>query len=808
MNISYNWLNEYVDIADLTPQQLGEKLTEAGVPVEVFTPLNLGVKGVVVGHVVETRQHENADKLRVCTIDAGTGEHLQIVCGAPNVALGQKVPCAVVGSELPGDFKIKRAKLRGVESHGMLCSAKELGLDVKLLPKEQTEGLYILPADAEVGTPIDQYLFLNDTVMELELTPNRNDLLNYRGVAYEVAALLGRNVKMQEQFQAAGREATPVTVQLASENCTKYAAQVVQGVTIGESPLWLQAKLLANGVRPINNVVDVTNFVMLEIGQPLHAFDLAKVAERTIIVRQAVAGETHVTLDGVERTLDESMLVIADPQKVIGLAGVMGGENSEVDANTVDIVLESAFFDPSVTRRTGKKLGLFSEAQKRFEKGFLDRGMITNALLRAAQLIAELAGGQVVGAPVVACTAPVEPTVLELRLSRVNDVLGTEMSEQEMVDALTRLGFEVSGYKVDGAHRVTCPTRRPDMQREVDLIEEVGRIYGYNNIPATFMRGALNQGSLTDEQRLRRSVREVLINAGLAEVITYPFVAPNGLEAFGLHHDDMLKQQIPLMHPMSEERSVLRTHLLPSLIEVVHYNKNRKQHDLAIFEVGKVFHPVVGQVQPTELLYVAGVLTGQFGALGVGEKGRPADFFTLKGVLENLFDALGISGLTYTRAELPGMHPGRTALILQGGLALGYIAGLHPEVEEANELAPTYYFQLSLDALLQARNASTIVIPSLPKFPGSERDIAVLVDVTVPSGDLLATIRAAGGELLESVRIFDFYQGPQVPAGKKSLAYGLVYRSPERTLTDEEVTAAHANVTTALTEQHGAELRA
>jgi phenylalanyl-tRNA synthetase beta chain len=644
-------------------------------------------------------------------------------------------------------------------------------------------------------------------VLELELTPNRSDCLNYRGVAYEVAALLGREVKMQESFKVSGSAPTPVTVKVESENCLQYSAQVIKGVKVAESPLWLQAKLLAVGVRPINNVVDVTNFVMFEMGQPLHAFDLDKVADATILVRQAQQGEKHVTLDGVERTLDSSMLVIADPEKVIGLAGVMGGENSEVDANTVNIVLESAYFDPGTTRKTGKALGLFSEAQKRFEKGMIDRGMTTAALLRAAHLIAEIAGGEVVGAPVEVVKQAAEPNVLELSHERVNQILGTSITEDEMVDVLQRLGFEVTGYKVDGSHRVTVPTRRPDLVREVDLVEEVARIYGYDKIPTTLPEGAYVQGKLTPEQRLRRSIREVLIHCGLNEVVTYSFVSPNALTSLGLAGEEHLKKHVKLLHPMSEERSVLRTHLLPSLLEVVQYNLNRQQNDLALFEVGKVFFPLENEQLPHESFQVAAIFTGNFGALGVGEKARPIDFFTVKGVVETLLDGIGVTGVRFERMELPGMHPGRTAGVFQGTLALGYVGALHPDVEEANELPPTYYFQFYLDKLLTAVEQSDLTIPSLPKFPGSERDIAVLVDVNVEAGRMIETIRQAAGELLVGVSIFDVYQGPQVPAGKKSLAFGLTYRSQERTLTDEEVTASFDRVKEALANAYGAELR-
>ncbi|WP_018130776.1 phenylalanine--tRNA ligase subunit beta [Effusibacillus pohliae] len=820
MKISYNWLQEYIDLGpDMTPEKLADLLTNHGIPVEVIEQLNKGIENVVVGHVLQTEPHPNADRLKVCTVDAGGPEKLQIVCGAPNVKPGQKVPCAVVGAELPGGVKIKRAKLRGVESQGMLCSAGELGMDIRLLPKEQTEGLYILPDDTPVGESILRVLGLDDVVLELELTPNRADCLNYRGVAYEVAAILGKQPKFAWTEQAAetgnpavspssDSQAGPplVRVRIESANCARYAAQVVRGVKIAPSPLWLQMRLLTAGVRPINNIVDVTNYVMLEYGQPLHAFDLAEITESTIVVRQAEEQETIVTLDGQQRTLDSSMLVIADAKRAIGIAGVMGGENSEVRGSTTDIVLEAASFDAGSVRQTGKKLGLRSEAQMRFEKG-IDPTVLRPALQRAACLITELSGGELAGPPVEVVQQPAEELEIQLRVSRTNQILGTDLTVDQIGAILTRLGFATVTVDAD-TFRVTVPTRRPDITREIDLIEEVARLHGYDKIDTTMPEGVLSQGGLSKQQRLRRTIRELLTGMGLLEVLTYSFTNPTWLEPLGLEESSPLRQQLPLALPMSDERKVLRTTLLPSLAEVVQYNLNRKNLDMALFEIGKVFFakdlPVTEL--PSEDVKVAAIFTGAFGGLAIGEKPRKVDFYTVKGIVEALLANLGIKQVRYQPAAVPGMHPGRTASVEAGGVTLGFLGALHPEVTEAWDLKETYYFELNLAALEEAAE-DKILFRALPRFPAIERDIAVVVPLDVPAGSLELAIREAAGELLEEVRLFDVYQGEQVETGKKSVAFSLVYRAEDRTLTDEEVQARHNRVIEALEKGFQAELR-
>ncbi|MFC4766945.1 phenylalanine--tRNA ligase subunit beta [Effusibacillus consociatus] len=810
MKISYKWLQEYIDLgADMTPEKLADLLTNHGIPVEVIEPLNKGIKDVVVGHVLHTEQHPNADRLRVCTVDVGGPEKLQIVCGAPNVKPGQKVACAVVGAELPGGVKIKRAKLRDVESQGMLCSASELGMDIKLLPKEQTEGLYILPEDTPVGESMLRVLGLDDVVMELELTPNRADCLNYRGVAYEVAAILGKKPKFVEEpsTKQTGSVESPVKVRIESPNCTQYAAQVVKGIQVKPSPLWLQMRLLAVGVRPINNIVDVTNYVMFEYGQPLHAFDLSEINESTIVVRQAKENENLVTLDGQERSLDPSMLVIADPKRAVGLAGVMGGENSEVRDTTTDIVLESACFEAGTTRQTGKKLGLRSEAQMRFEKG-IDPAVMRPALKRAAALIAELGGGELVGTAAELVQQQAEPLHLQLRVSRTNQVLGTSLSDDTIEVLLRKLGFETSRVDNDTIS-VVVPTRRPDITREIDLIEEVARLHGYDKIGTTMPEGVLSQGGLTSQQRLRRTIRELLTGMGLFEVLTYSFTNPTWMEPLGLEEDSPLRKQLPLALPMSDERKVLRTTILPSLVEVVQYNLNRKNLDLALFEIGKVF--VTKELPVTELpsedVKVTGIFTGNFGPLAIGEKARKVDFYTVKGIVESLLRNLGIPDARYQPVTVPGMHPGRTASIEAKGIMIGYVGSLHPSAEEAWDLKETFYFELNLAALEKAVEPK-IEFRALPKFPAIERDLAVVVPLDVPAGSLELAIREAAGDLLEEVRLFDVYQGEQVESGKKSVAFSIVYRAEDRTLTDEEVQVRHNKVVESLETGFQAELRA
>ncbi|MED0737188.1 phenylalanine--tRNA ligase subunit beta [Aneurinibacillus thermoaerophilus] len=807
MKVSYNWLAQYVDLSGVTPEELAEKLTRSGIEVEAVEYVNKGVSKVVVGYVAEKEKHPDADKLNVCQVDVGDGERLQIVCGAKNVAAGQKVPVALVGAKLPGDFKIKKAKLRGVESNGMICSAKELGINDKLMPKEIQEGILVLPEDLEVGQPIEPILGLDDVVLELGLTPNRSDCLSMIGVAYEVAAILGRKVKLPDIAVAETGEPIDGKVEVeitAPDHCRRYMARLVSGVKLGPSPIWMQNRLMAAGVRPINNVVDITNYVMLETGQPLHAFDYSKVENGRVVVRLAKPGEGIVTLDDVERTLDEEMLLITDGVKPLGIAGVMGGANSEVTDKTDTILLESAHFAASSIRKTARKLGLRSEASLRFEKEVDPKG-VEYALNRAAALMVELAGGQVArGVSDQIIEAPEDKKIV-LRLSRLNDLLGTSLSLEDVTSIFERLAFT---YKTEGeVITVTVPTRRQDITREVDLIEEVARLYGYDHIPTTMPYGDNTQGLLTREQMLRRTIRQVLNGAGLDEVNTYSFTHPDIAFDFATVYRET--KPIPLAMPMSEERSVLRTNLLPHLLETAAYNMNRKQRDLALFELGKVFLTDEETLTklPEEKLALAGLLTGNWVGPHWQQKAEPVDFYLVKGILDVLFNRLGITGIKYRPAkDLAGMHPGRTAYVVLQGKTAGYLGQVHPVAEQKYDVGETYVFQLDADLLMELATMHQGMMP-LPKYPAISRDIAVVVDRNVSAGTLQNIIEETAGEWLESVRIFDVYVDDKLGVNKKSVALSCTYRDPEKTLTDEEVQAVHDKVVRALAEECGAELR-
>lgn len=812
MNVSYQWLNDYIDVSDLTAKEIAEQMTRGGIEIDVVESRNKGVTGVVVGYVVSKEKHPDADKLNVCQVDVGTGENLQIVCGARNVDAGQKVPVATVGAKLPGDLNIKRAKLRGVESQGMICSAKELGLNEKLLPKEQQEGILVLPAETPIGQPIGKTLAIDDEVLELDLTPNRSDCLSMLGAAYEVAALTGREVKLPNTAIMDSPELASNYIKVsieAKDLCSHYTARYIRGVKIAPSPLWLANRLMAAGIRPINNVVDVTNYVMLEYGQPLHAFDASKVAGGRIVVRLAQQDELLTTLDDQERKLEPQMLVIADSEKAIALAGVMGGANSEVTADTTDIILESARFDGSTVRRTSRQLGLRSESSARFEKE-VDPGRVIPALDRAASLLEQIAGGHVAEGFVEAVAGSQEPAVVQVSLSKINSYLGTDLSKLEVEAIFTRLGFQ-GGIDGNGTFTITVPTRRGDITRDVDLIEEVARLYGYDNIPTTPIEGSTTPGALTKPQAIRRELRKRLTDSGLNEVISYSFTGPERTALFPALTGDV--RPIRLAMPMSEERSVLRTSLLAQMLDMAVYNRNRKNDNIAVFELGSVYHTEEETLTqlPHEKHRFGLLLTGNAAQAAWNQKAVAYDFYHAKGIIETIMQALGVSGrVRYEAAAPEGFHPGRTAAVTlhteAGAITLGYVGQLHPQLQQQMDLSDTYVAELELAPLYEYANAA-IVYQTLPRYPAMERDIAVVVDSAVEAGRLLETARQTAGGLLESIRVFDIYTGEKLGAGKKSVALSLVYRHAERTLTDEEVTELHGAVVTAIEQTFGAELR-
>jgi len=804
MKVSYQWLSQYVDIEDISPQELAEKLTRSGVAVDIVEQVNPPLEKIVIGYVTEREQHPNAEKLSLCQVDAGTGETLQIICGAANVAKGQKVPVALVGAKLPDGMKIKKAKLRGIESQGMICSAKELGMNEKLLAKEKTEGILVLPENAEIGEPIESLLGFNDYVLELDLTPNRSDCLSMLGVAYEVAAILERDVKLPVLPENNIDLNHPVKIEIkAPEACSHYAARLVSNITVAESPQWLQNRLIAAGIRPINNIVDITNFVMLEYGQPLHAFDYEQLEQPSIVVRMAEQNEKMVTLDDQERELDDQMLLITDGTKPIAIAGVMGGANSEVTDKTTSILLESAYFNGASVRRTSKQLGLRSEASLRFEKG-VDPNRIYAALNRATKLLQEIAGGKVEGDITEDKQKTPEPVLILLRPEKINQLLGTELSAKQMKNILERLRFGVTEQS-DGL-LVEVPTRRPDVTIEADLAEEIVRLYGYDKIPTTLPKGQYDQGGLNDRQKLRRKIKDQLEAAGLQEVITYSLTGNKQLDLF----TNMVKETnkpISLAMPMSEDRKYLRTTLIPHLIEVAQYNINRRNENVFIYEMGTTFNSDENQLTklPQEKGKIAGLLTGSL-PTNWQVKQQLVDFYYVKGVIENLFAGLGINDTDYEACSIQGFHPGRTATIKIAGATVGYIGQLHPDVQDTYDLSETYCFELDIMGLIADYNREIDYKP-LPKYPAMQRDISIVVANELPASNLITTIEEQAGSLLENLKLFDVYRSEQLGADKKSIALSLTYRSNERTLTDDEVTELHEKVVDALHSAYGAERR-
>jgi phenylalanyl-tRNA synthetase beta chain len=803
MFVSYKWLQDYVDLSGVTPTELAEKITKSGIEVEGVEVLNEGISGVVVGYVMEREQHPNADKLSKCLVDIGAEAPVQIICGAKNVAQGQKVAVATVGAILPGDFKIKKAKLRGEESNGMICSLQELGIESKLAPKEYAEGIFVFPADTEVGSDAMVQLNRDDQVLELSLTPNRSDALSMLGVAYEVAAILGREVKLPEAnlTESTEKAADYISISVdAKEENPLYVGKIIKNVKIGPAPLWMQTRLMAAGIRPHNNVVDITNYILLEYGQPLHAFDYDRLGSKEILVRLAHEAEVIETLDDVKRTLASDELVITNGQTPVALAGVMGGANSEVSSDTTTVLLESAYFKGGSIRKTSKTHGLRSEASARFEKG-VDPNRVRAAAERAAYLMQLYAGGEVLEGSVVANSLEIQPAVVSTTLEKINNVIGMSLDVKTVEAIFAQLKFEVETD--NEVFKVTIPTRRGDITIEEDLIEEVARLYGYDNIPSTLPIGEATPGGLTDYQLKRRIVRSYLESTGLYQAVTYSLTSEDKVSQYALDK----REPIRLAMPMSEERSLLRLSIVPQLLEVLKYNAARQHDSTGVYETGAVFLAESGQELPEEQEHLAVALTGLWHShLWQGEK-KPVDFYVLKGILEGLFAKLGLQEkVEYRQAAIDGMHPGRTAEVYLEGKSIGFVGQIHPQVQKEKDLKDTYVCEINLRDTLQSAT-EPLKYQSIPRYPSITRDIALVVDKAKSAFELKAVIEEAGGALLKEVYVFDLYEGDRLEAGTKSIAFSLKYFDPERTLTDEDVTKTHQQVLNALEQKTGAVLR-
>ncbi|MFC4618200.1 phenylalanine--tRNA ligase subunit beta [Camelliibacillus cellulosilyticus] len=806
MRVSYNWLNDYVDLSGVTPEALAEKITKAGIEVEHIHYLGEGIKDVVVGFVKTCGPHPNADKLKLCQVDLGE-ETVQIVCGAPNVAAGQKVAVAKVGAVLPGNFKIKKAKLRGEVSEGMICSMQELGVEAHLVPKEVANGIYILDEDAAVGANALPYLNLDDAVLELDILPNSAHCLNMIGVAYEVAAILDRDVRLPEPNveESARLAAEKVSVTVVDQDVVPfYGARVIENVTIGPSPRWMQNRLIAAGIRPISNVVDITNYVLLEYGQPLHAFDYDRFGSEEVVVRRASEGETMTTLDDVHRTLTAEDFFITNGRFPVAIAGVMGGANSEVSDETKTVLLEAAVFDGRAVRRTSARLGLRTDASQRYEKG-IDRNRVLPAADRAAAFMTCYAGGQVLKGVVYDGEKEVAARTIEMPWRKINSVLGTDLNEDDILSVLRRLRFEA---KIAGdILTVTVPSRRPDVTIPEDLCEEVGRIYGYDYIPATLPEGAGVLGGLTNAQKKRREIEQYMTGAGWFQAVTYSLTTVEKTATIA-YVEQANHRPIALSMPMTEERAVLRLSLLPELLEAVKYHVNRQMPDIALFEIGKVFlsHQETLTELPEEKERLTGAITGKKPE-DWHHDAPTVDFYTVKGVVEGLFDLFGLSeAVRYHASRRKGMHPGRTADILLNDKAIGFLGQVHPERQKQLDLKDTYVFEIDLSVLLTA-DLAPISYETLPRFPAITRDIALVVDEGVPAQALFDVIKKTGAPLLKDVKLFDVYKGEHLESGKKSLAFSLTYLDPERTLTDKEVAKVHEQVLAQLEHECGAVLR-
>lgn len=801
MLVSLNWLKQYVNTQNLSNEDLAERITRSGIEVDAIIDRASGIQNVVVGYVESKEKHPEADRLNVCQVNVGEDGIQQIVCGAPNVAAGQKVIVARPGAKLPGGIKIKKSKLRGQESNGMICSLQELGIEGRVVPKAYAEGIYVLPEDAEVGSDALVYLGLRDTVLELGLTPNRSDALSMLGVAYEVAAILSEDVNVPEVSYTPSTEKAADVLKLrvdAIDANPMYAAKVIKNITVKESPMWLQERLMAAGVRPHNNVVDITNYVLMEYGQPLHAFDYDKLATGEIVVRYAQDGETMTTLDDQERTLKANNLVITNGQTAQAIAGVMGGAESEVSETTTTVVLESAYFNPLSVRQTSKEVGLRSDSSARFEKG-VDPNRVLAAAERAAQLLAELAGGEVLEGTVLVDELDKAPARVIVSPDFINNRLGMKISLEEMLDILKRLKFDVEA--ANGVLIIDAPTRRQDIKIEEDIVEEIARLYGYDEIPTTLPASNV-PGRLSPYQAARRTVRNHLEGIGLYQAVTYSLTSAALSQKFALQAEDTTR----LLMPMSEERSTLRQSLIPHLLEAAAYNVARSQDDVALYEIGSVFLGQTAEELPREVEHVAAVVTGKWvDHAWQGEK-KAVDFFVLKGIIESLFEKLGLTErVTYVAAQMDGLHPGRTAAVMLDGEQVGIIGGLHPQEQKALDLKDTYIVEMNLAAILAAQT-DVLTYKAVPRFPAMTRDVALVLNSDTAAGDIVTIIQKAGTKLLKDVAVFDVYEGDKMEAGKKSVAFSLTFFDPERTLTVDEVEAAYNKVVAALAEA-GAEVR-
>lgn len=801
MLVSYKWLKELVDVTVLS-EELAEKMSTTGIEVEGVSSPAEGLSKIVVGEVISCEDVAETH-LHVCQVNVGEEALRQIVCGAPNIRAGIKVMVALPGARIADNYKIKKGKIRGLESLGMICSLGELGISDSVVPKEFSDGIQILPEEAVPGDSVFPYLDLDDEIIELSITPNRADALSMRGVAYEVAAIYDKSVHFKDfpLLETQDQAGEQLSVAIETDKAPFYAARILENVTIAPSPQWLQNLLMNAGIRPINNVVDVTNYILLYFGQPMHAFDLDTFKGNQIVVREAHAGEKLVTLDDEERDLETSDLVIAVADKPVALAGVMGGAATEISPQSRRVVLEAAVFDGTSIRKTSGRLNLRSESSSRFEKG-INLATVTEALDAAASMIADLAGATVQAGIVSAGQVDTSDVEVVSTLADVNRVLGTELTYTDIEDVFRRLGFGLTGNAEE--FTVSVPRRRWDIHIEADLYEEIARIYGYDKLPATLPKGDGTAGQLTETQKLRRKVRTVAEGAGLTEVITYALTTPEKAVQFSTNPSNLTE----LMWPMTVDRSVLRQNMVAGILDTVAYNVARKNKDLALYEIGKVFEQKGNPQEelPTEINSFAFALTGLVTEKDFQTSAIPVDFFYAKGILEALFDRLGLK-VEYTATQaLTSMHPGRTATVSLDGQVIGFVGQVHPVTAKDYNIPETYVAEINLTAIEQVIQPAKPFV-EITKFPAVTRDIALLLKAEISHKEVVAAIEAARVKRLTDIKLFDVFSGEKLGLGMKSMAYTLTFQNPEDTLEDEEVARYMEKIQKSLEETIGAEVR-
>lgn len=795
MKLNRKWLNEeFVDLSGVPDREFVETMTIAGQKVETYERLDAGLRNVVVGRVVSITRHTNSDHMWVCQIDVGAGEPVQIVTGAQNVHEGDLVPVAQHNSWLPGGVHITKGKLRGEVSNGMLCSLKELGLTLNDFPYAIEDGIWILQEDCKPGDDINTVIGNDDTVVDFEITNNRPDCYSILGLAREAAAAFNKPMRHHDPVVrggAAGELSELLEVEVPAEDlCRRYTARMVRNVKIAPSPKWLRQRLRANGVRPINNIVDITNYVMLEYGQPMHAFDYRYVGSGKIIVRRSEPGEVLTTLDGNVRTLTPGMLVIADETKPIGLAGIMGGENSEIMDDTVDVVFESANFNGTSIRQTALALGMRTEASGKFEKN-IDPLLTLPAVDRACELVELLGAGEVMDGVIDVLNDIPEPRTIELEPDRINALLGTDISEADMVEYLRRLEILVEG------HEIRVPSWRPDLVGMADIAEEVGRLFGYNNIPTTTFRGAATEGGYTEAMKLENRAGSLCRSLGYSEILTYSFVSPSIFDQIRLPEDSSLRNAMRIQNPLGEDASIMRTVALPSMLAILARNNAYHNDAVKLYELAKVYLPKPGQILPDEPKHLV-----------LGTYGEHEDFFKMKGEIEAFLRGMNVPEARYTAEKHdPTFHPGRCARVSVGGVDLGCFGQIHPLVARSYGIdGEIFAAELNFTALLSLQLPEKTYTP-LPKYPAVTRDIAVVCDEAVTVAALSDCIRAAGGKLLRSVELFDIYRGKGIASGSKSAAFRLTLRADDRTLTDADSDGVVSAVLAALEKELNAKLR-